>query len=121
VSARRRKAAPRGTTVRYSLSEAATVRLTVERALTGRRVKRKGRRLCVTPKRSLRHKRRCTRYKRAGTLKRRGRAGSNRVAFSGRIGSKALKPGRYRLSVVATDAAGNRSARRRVAFQVVKR
>ena len=82
-----------GTTFRYSLSEESTVRITIERALPGRRArKRSG--PCRAPSRSRAKNRKCTRYKRAGTLIRKGK-GPGRVstAFSGRIGRKALKPG----------------------------
>ena len=82
-----------GTTFRYSLSEESTVRITIERALPGRRArKRSG--PCRAPSRSRAGNRKCTRYKRAGTLIRAGE-GPGRVstAFSGRIGRKALKPG----------------------------
>jgi hypothetical protein len=43
----------------------------------------------------------------AGTLTRKGEAGAQQVKFSGRIGKKALKPGRYRLTISARDAADN--------------
>jgi hypothetical protein len=49
----------------------------------------------------------------AATLRRSGRAGANRVRFSGRIGRRALRRGRYWLTIRATDGAGNRSAARR--------
>jgi hypothetical protein len=42
------------------------------------------------------------------------------VRFSGRIGRRALRPGRYRLAVRAVDAAGNRSAARSAAFRIVR-
>ena len=51
----------------------------------------------------------------------RTRTGVNRIAFTGRIRGRALRPGRYRATVRATDAAGNRSAPRRVTFTVVRR
>jgi hypothetical protein len=41
------------------------------------------------------------------------------VRFSGRIGRKALKPGRYRLTLRARDAAGNTGRARRLYFRVV--
>jgi hypothetical protein len=103
-----------GTTIRFRLSERARVRLPVERARAGRRVGRS----CRTPTRALRRKRRCTRYVRRGVIVRTGRAGANRVAFSGRLGKRALPPGAYRLVAQATDAAGKRSARRTVRFTV---
>lgn len=41
------------------------------------------------------------------------------VAFSGRIGTRRLSPGRYRFAVTATDAAGNRSRVRTIGFTVI--
>ena len=48
-----------------------------------------------------------------------GRKGANTLEFSGRIGRRALKRGRYRAVITATDAAGNRSAAKSVRFRVV--
>ena len=111
VSGQRRRRLRRGTTIRYSLSEPATAYLRIERALPGRRVGRR----CRAPSRRLRSRRRCTRYRRAGTLVRSARTGRNATPFSGRIRRRALRPGRYRLVVTAIDGARNRS-RPRVAF-----
>jgi hypothetical protein len=113
---KRRARAKRGTTFVFSLSEDATTRIKLARERSGRR---KGKR-CVKPRRGLR--RRCVRLTAMGTLKRsKTHTGTNRVKFTGRIGSKALRPGRYRATLVATDAAGNRSRPRTVKFRVVKR
>jgi FG-GAP repeat len=102
ISARAR----RGTRLRFSLSENATMRISVQRALRGRRAGRS----CVKPRRRLRQWRRCTRWRRAGrTLVRKLDAGWRTVRFSGRIGRRALRRGRYRFRLTATDAAGNRS------------
>jgi hypothetical protein len=43
------------------------------------------------------------------------------VKFSGRIGRKKLKPGRYRARLVAVDPDGNRSPGRTVKFRIVRR
>jgi hypothetical protein len=43
-----------------------------------------------------------------------------RTRFSGRIGRRKLAPGRYRATLGATDAAGNRAAVRRVSFTIVR-
>jgi hypothetical protein len=108
-------AVKRGTRWRFSLSEAASVVITVQKRAAG---KRRGRR-CVKPTPRLRNRRSCTRYVRAG----RGRpfagaAGANRRFFSGRFGRRALKPGRYRGVLVATDPAGNRSRAVRTTLRV---
>ena len=55
-----------------------------------------------------------------GTLVRQGSAGANRIRFSGRIGKKALAPGRYRLVARAVDPQGRRSAPKRASFRVVR-
>jgi hypothetical protein len=116
--AQRRRATPAGTVFRYSLSEAARVSLTFERSLPGRRVGRG----CRRPARRLRSRPRCTRWVRAGAaITRAGAAGANRLAFSGRVGRKALRPGAYRGTLVATDAAGNASKRAILRFRVVRR
>ena len=89
-------AASVGARVRYSLSEPATTRFRVEKARSGR---------WVRLKRSFTH---------------RGQAGTNRFRFTGRIGGRRLRTGRYRLVAVATDAAGNKSAAKRVRFRIVR-
>ena len=115
-----RKKVKRGTTIRYTLSEAAKVTLRFERKSKGRRVKKGKKRVCAKRTRKNRKKRKCNRFKSAGTLTRASKAGKNSVKFSGRIGKKALKRGSYRLVVQGTDAAGNKSKRRTLSFKVVK-
>jgi hypothetical protein len=46
-------------------------------------------------------------------------AGRGKLVLRGRIGEKRLRPGRYRLTLTATDAAGNRSKPVRLAFAVL--
>jgi hypothetical protein len=93
---RARSARPRrGTTFRYRLSEPARVVFTVERRV-GRR------------------------FARVGAFAQRAGAGANARRFSGRIGGRKLRPGRYRAILGATDAAGNRSRAKRAAFKVVR-
>jgi hypothetical protein len=110
-----------GTTFRYTLSERSTVWIKIERALAGRRArKRSG--PCRPPSAKRAKNRKCTRYKIAGTLRRTGEGpGRDSTAFSGRIGRKALKVGKYRATLRAIDAAGNRSSAKRLSFRVVKR
>jgi hypothetical protein len=115
VAARRRKV-PTGTAFRFTLSARSAVTILIERVLPGRRVK--GR--CVTPSRRNRKAKACTRYVKAGTLRRRSmKAGADSVAFSGRIGKVALKPGSYRATLTAKPVAGKTSLPRSVKFTVV--
>lgn len=121
TAARRRKA-PQGTTVSYVLSEPATVSTAIDRKLKGRRVRRKGRKAkCLRETRRNRkgHKR-CTLYKKAGTLTRQGALGKNSFAFSGRIGKKKLAAGSYQLTLTPTDRAGNTGKARTLRFQIVR-
>ena len=106
----------RGTRFRYTLDEAAKVSLTIQRALPGRRSS--GR--CVRPVRRLVRAKRCTRYATIATLARTARTGANGTRFSGRIGKRVLRVGRYRALIRAVDAAGNRSARRATRFRIVR-
>jgi hypothetical protein len=86
----------RGTRFRYTLSEPARVKLRIRRARRGGG------------------------YRTIATLTRSGASGANRIRFSGRIGRRALRPGRYRAVITATDTAGNRSARRATRFRIAR-
>jgi hypothetical protein len=110
-------AAAKGTTFKYSLSEAARVLFKVERALPGRRAGRK----CVKQTARNRGKRRCTRYVLFGRFAVIGPAGAASHHFRGRIGRRAMKPGAYRTTLVAADPAGNRSKPRSLKLKVVRR
>jgi hypothetical protein len=98
------------TELRFTLSEPATVRLGIERALPGRRVGRS----CRATSRANRGRRRCTRYVAAGRRTIRARAGANVIRL------RAGRPGGYRLTLTAVDAAGNVSRRARLPFTVVR-
>jgi hypothetical protein len=119
-SSARKRRVKRGTTFRYTLSEAATVTITIERKVAGRRVRLRGKRRCVAPNRSNRRRPRCTRWKRAGTLRAAEKAGRQSTAFSGRFRGRGLRRGSYRARIVAMDAAGARSTERRLSFRIVK-
>ncbi|MDQ6803549.1 MAG: hypothetical protein M3065_00985 [Actinomycetota bacterium] len=117
AAAKKTKKHKKGTTLRYTLSEAGTVRITISQRLAGRR---NGKR-CVAPTRKLRKAKKCTRVLNRGTLTRVSHVGANSVAFSGRIGSKKLSPGSYLATLVATDAAKNSSTPKTISFTIVRR
>jgi hypothetical protein len=102
----------KGARIKFTLSEAAKVSLKIERKGKGRRKGSK----CVARRQT---GKRCTLYTSKGTLRRGGTAGANTVAFSGRIGSKKLAKGRYRITATATDAAGNKAKKKTVSFRIV--
>jgi uncharacterized delta-60 repeat protein len=115
-AAARRRRHKVGTTINYRLSEAARATLTIQRKVRG--VSVRGR--CLKPSRR-RHGRRCTRIVGVGKpLVRESPAGTTSIRWNGRVGRKALKPGAYRLAIVALDAAGNRSETKLVGFTVVR-
>lgn len=111
------KATKKGTTFAFTLTEAATASLRIEAIKAGRRKGKK----CAKPTRKLRKHKACKRYVAAGVLQRKSAAGANRVAFSGRVGKRKLKPGRYRLTVTAVDPSGNVSKKATLTFRIVRR
>ncbi len=108
--------ARKGATLAFTLDEAATVRASARRRAAGRRVA--GR--CRKPTRGNRDERRCRRLVGAGARTLAATAGANATAIKRRLGAKRLRPGRYVLALVATDAAGNRAAPVTLRFRVLK-
>jgi hypothetical protein len=85
----------RGTVLRFTTSEAGTLRVKVQRRRNGA-------------------------FRSRAKLVRTVAAGKGRLAFSGRIGRHALRRGRYRLVVTVTDAAANRSQAAKVRFRIAR-
>jgi streptogramin lyase len=106
-----------GTKIRFTLSEASSVTISIDKVLPG---KRKGKK-CVKPTKALKKAKNCKRLKHSGTLKRIDPAGQNTEVFSGRVGKRALPPGSYKLSIVATDSAGLVSKTQTANFRIVSR
>ena len=80
--------------------------LTFERALPGRLVSK----TCKPDSAKLRRHKSCTRYVPAGSYRFSDRAGPCSVRFEGILANRRkLAPGRYRVTVTATNAAGRRS------------
>ncbi|NLT06987.1 MAG: hypothetical protein GXY03_11850, partial [Solirubrobacterales bacterium] len=110
----------RGATVSYDLSEAASVVAAVQRCTRLARTKRRGGKRRAGKARG--RPAPCVRYRTLrGRLRADGAAGANRLRFNGRLRRRPLRPGRYRLTLVATDAAGNRGKPARAAFLVPRR
>ncbi len=108
-----------GTVFRYRLSEAAKVRFKIDRKLPGRVVGGKCRPLRAANKK----RKHCVRFKKASPpVNAKGKQGANKTRYSGRRkGGKALVPGAYRATAVATDGAGGRSVPRFVSFKILAR
>jgi len=85
--------------LRFTLSEAARVRVTIER-------KRGGGKL---------------RFRQIATLTRKGTTGRNALRLGTRVGGGLLSAGRYRVTLTAVDAVGNAGRPARVALRIVSR
>jgi hypothetical protein len=101
VAKRATARAQRGTVLRFSSSEAAGLSIRIEHVP------------------SVREARRGAKLSRTATLTRAIEAGPGKVALSGRVGARRMKPGRYRLTLTARDAAGNLSTATRRTFTVL--
>jgi hypothetical protein len=93
-------------TIAYRLSEAATVTFTLERLSIGRKVKKR----CVRQTKRNRKRRSCTLYSKLAAYTQSGAAGANSLPIPAKVGGKPLKPGLYRITAIARDAAGNLAA-----------
>jgi hypothetical protein len=112
-----RKRTPVGTTFSVTLDVPARLTLTFARLRPGRR---SGHR-CVTPTHRNRHHHSCTLVLAAGALALPdGHTGLDKIGFQGRLSRrKRLASGRYRLAIIATDAAG-KSAAQTIEFTIVR-
>jgi len=98
-----------GARVTYALTEPAQVTFSVQRRVPGHR---RGT-VCAAARGH------CVRWPALpGAFTQQGVSGGNALTFTGRIGRRALKPGRYRLVLQARDAAGNTSKPVAAAFTI---
>ncbi len=105
-----------GASLHFSLSKAAKLTGTVARKTTGRLVGHS-----CKPATAKNHKARaCVRWVSVAPYAVKGKLGTNKVAFSGKLKNHALKPGSYRLRLVASDPAKLRSHVATVTFTVVR-
>ncbi len=111
-----------GARLTYRDSSAATTRFEVARLVAGRVVPGRGGvgRYCQPAHAPVPAAARCARYLAlAPGLRHRDRVGTNTLRFTGRLGGRALAPGSYRLTAVATDATGARSEPLLRAFRIL--
>ncbi len=114
---KRKKRTPKGTRIKFNVDVNASVTIKFQKETKGRKYKGK----CRKATRKNKRKKKCKRYVTTGKLKRRGlEAGAQRIYFSGRIGKKKLKPGKYRALLTAYNNVGASKTVRR-GFKVVKR
>lgn len=91
------KGVKRGTKFTYTLSEAARVAIKIERRKPGKS----------------RH------YAKVTSIGGLQRSGKGSTPFSGKVKGRPMKPGKYRATITATDAAGQASVSHRLGFTVV--
>jgi hypothetical protein len=103
-----------GTSFKFTLNEAATVKLTFTTTLKGRKVSHK----CVAQTSKNKHKPKCTTARAVGTMTVSGRAGKNTVAFAGKIGGHELAPGTDNVTITATS--GKSTSSKTLSFTIVK-
>ena len=106
---------PRGSAFLYTLSQASTATIVIQRQTPGRLVGKK----CIRPTKANAKKKRCTITTRVGTLNRKSKTGRNTIAFSGRIGRKALTPASYHATITARTGTGPTSKPRSATFTIV--
>jgi hypothetical protein len=107
-----------GARFKFQSTEAGQAVLTIEQRFRGTKKKRKGKTVCIAAKKG--QKKNCTGYRKVGEIRQAVTAGANTIEFNGRIAGRKLKPGRYRASLVITDAAGQVSRTETVNFKVAK-
>lgn len=93
---RRRGGPPQGTSITWLMDEPATVRLSIRRVMAAQRL------MPVT------------------TQTRHAQTGENAIRFSGRVGRRPLKAGRYRAAISARAVDGRRSATATLTFRIVR-
>jgi hypothetical protein len=108
----------RGTVLRFSSSEAGTLSILIERVRPGQKVRKDGKPVCEAALHPVKRGR-CRLHTPIATLTRAIDAGPGSVALSGRIGARRLKPGSYRLTLTARDAAGNSSETTSRTFKIL--
>ncbi|MEA2449923.1 MAG: hypothetical protein QOG63_1855 [Thermoleophilaceae bacterium] len=112
----RAKSAAKGTTIKLKLSEWGEALFRVQRKVPGVKVKGKCRK--GKPRKG---RKRCTRVQILDEFAAEGGTDAIPVPFSGRIGKKPLKPGRYQLSIRARDLSGTLSKKpKTIKFRIVR-
>jgi hypothetical protein len=104
-----------GSQLSYVVNEQARATFSIQSPRAGRLVAGH----CQRPSHANRAQPRCRRWATLGRLTNAGHAGLNKKHFAGRLRGRALRPGRYRITLVAKDAAGNRSQQIALGFGIV--
>lgn len=116
----RKRRTPVGTTISFRVSEDSTTKFTFAHRAKGFK---SGRRCLARRPKGKKRAKPCTRFVNVKpSLSFSTKAGSHRLEFEGRLSKRSkLKPGRYRLSVVSTDAAGNKSKAKTASLRALRK
>jgi hypothetical protein len=105
---------PKGSTVNFKATEAATINFVVEAKISGRK---KGK----SCSRKVKRGKKCTTFKAVkGSFSVAAKAGANSFKFSGYMNGKPLKAGSYRILGTPRDSAGNTGKVATAAFKIRK-
>lgn len=116
ITKAKKKKAPTGTVIKFTLEENAYVAIAVFKAKEGRVQGTE----CVKPTDELEKAKECVRPVFLKTMQRIGKPGPNRIGFSGKLDGKTLKPGAYGFGIVVSDVVGNATPLMTKSFKIVK-
>jgi hypothetical protein len=103
-------------TISFSISEPAKLKATLARKARG---VKKGKRCVAPPRKRKRGQKSCSRSIAAGSFSGNAtKAGAGKLTLPAKLRGRKLAAGKYTLTLVATDAAGNRSKPVRASFSV---
>jgi hypothetical protein len=109
---------PVGTTISFRVDQQSTTTFAFSAKKKGFKVGKR----CKARAPKGRRAKRCTRFVRVGGFRVATPAGSHKERFQGRISRRrTLRPGRYRLTLTATDSAGNQSKPRSASFRLLRK
>lgn len=114
---KKKRKTPKGTVIKLTLEENAYVAIAVFKAKEGRTQGGE----CVKATPELEDAKKCARPVFLKTMQRIGKAGPNRIGFSGKLDGKKLKTGAYAFGIVVSDVAGNATPLMMKSFKIVKR
>ena len=112
---------PVGTVFSFTLNQHATVKLLFTQATPGRVIKINGKSRCVARTKRNRRTRNCTRTVTVASLSLNAHSGADKIVFDGRVSpTHSLRPGRYAVTLTATNAGGESSKRQSLRFTIVR-
>lgn len=117
ITKAKKKKAPTGTVIKFTLEENAYVAIAVFKAKEGRTQGEE----CVKPTPELEKAKKCVRPVFLKTMERIGKPGPNRIGFSGKLDGQKLKTGAYAFGIVVSDVVGNATPLMMKSFTIVKK